>query len=152
MRLYIDGWLVSTEIETQHPFILYTFADSLLHIGGRPNTQVLNLHGGIQDVFYFNRVLQGDEVLALYHYTLEGPSGIHQYPNALLTPVPYPNPARDQLHLDLETQSPWRILDLQGRECQRGIFQPGLAIPVRDLIPGTYILQINGNAHRFTRE
>jgi len=151
MRLYRDGWLVSTEVELNHPFILYTFADSLLHIGGRPGIQALNLHGGIQDVFYYNRVLSGEEVLQLYNYTLEGPTSIHENHQAHPTAV-FPNPTQDQLFLELKTEAPWRILDLLGRECQHGLFQPGMPIPVRDLAPGTYILEINGEAHRFVRE
>lgn len=138
VSLFVDGNLELFSYNGLNYITLYQPADSLVHIGGRPETNLLNLDGGLLDVCYYNRILEEWEIQQLYDYTLEGPSSIS---DPLLTQEIklWPNPAKGELYHNLEQGAPWKIYDVFGREVSRGI-SSGNAIDTSIIPGGMYFL------------
>ena len=63
----------------------------------------------------------------------------------------YPNPAREQLHIELSQagQATFSLMDLQGRSLRQVTVQQQGMIPVQDLTPGVYLLRgtLNGQLY-----
>ncbi|MBS1629866.1 MAG: T9SS type A sorting domain-containing protein [Bacteroidetes bacterium] len=63
----------------------------------------------------------------------------------------WPNPANDELRLGgARAGSAYQILDLSGRQVQAGSVGKYLTVSVHSLVPGSYLLQISGDARRQT--
>ena len=66
----------------------------------------------------------------------------------------YPNPATDKLHVAADnlaiSNSPYHILDAQGRRVRSGTLADGTA-DVASLQPGMYVLVIHVNGQPITR-
>jgi minor extracellular serine protease Vpr len=58
----------------------------------------------------------------------------------------YPNPSRGWLQISgVEHSFAYRVLDLQGREVQRGVYTPGLPLKLEVIPSGIYVLAGDGN-------
>lgn len=138
LTLFVDGKYEFSITEFVNTSVLYQPADSLVHIGGRPGTDLLNLNGGLLDICYYNRILPTWEIQQLYNYTLEGPSSISD-PVLTQEIQLWPNPTKGELHHNLEQGAPWTIFDVFGREVSRGI-SSGNAIDTSTIPGGMYFL------------
>lgn len=136
MTLYLDGQFYDSFIEEDTPFILYEHPDSLLHIGGRPGANTLNLRGGLLDIFYYNRVLSPQEIGQLYQYTLDGPSQTNN-PHTGWSFRLWPNPSNGVLHHNLPDGLDWNICDALGRSVMSGISN-STPLDISPLPPGWY--------------
>ncbi len=65
----------------------------------------------------------------------------------------YPVPATEILHIKgISRTAPYRIFSMDGRLVKKGEYQPETAIPVSDLVKGTYIIVIEDKSVKFTRK
>jgi hypothetical protein len=138
LTLFVDGKLEFSKTVIFNLSVLYQPADSLVHIGGRPGTDLLNLNGGLLDVCYYNRILETSEIQQLYNYTLAGPSSISE-PVVKHEIKLWPNPAKSELYHNLEQGAPWTIYDIFGREVSKGI-SSGDAIDTSTFPGGMYFV------------
>lgn len=70
----------------------------------------------------------------------------------------FPNPARENINVNTtvsETERVGVISDITGRQLKTFFIEPGLnekSIPVNDLLPGVYILQLNTNGYQLSKK
>ncbi|WP_370898033.1 M1 family aminopeptidase [Chryseobacterium gossypii] len=65
----------------------------------------------------------------------------------------YPNPAKNELYLKgIRQKEDYTVYFTDGKLVKKGIYQPGKAIPVSELVPGTYILRIQEKNIKFIKK
>jgi hypothetical protein len=65
----------------------------------------------------------------------------------------FPNPVHDELFLtNQKTSFIYHIVDLSGKEIKRGESYPDLAISVKELRPGTYLIKFGDQVLKFVKE
>lgn len=64
----------------------------------------------------------------------------------------YPNPAKNELYIKgIHKAADYSIHSIDGRLMKKDIYQPNKAIPISELIPGTYIFSINEKSIKFIK-
>ena len=64
----------------------------------------------------------------------------------------YPNPARNELYIKgIHKAADYSIHSIDGRLMKKDTYQPNKAIPISELIPGTYIFSINEKSIKFIK-
>jgi len=140
VKLYIDGVLVKHEDGFDSNYTIVHWSN-LLSLGAfrQDDAQKTTdrFKGTIDELYFYNRVLSGTEVLALMQETL----GLEELgvSNALRI---YPNPAGNTIQISgLDTSVSYKIISTQGKILMSGFTTGNLNIS--DLESGFYILQID---------
>ena len=64
----------------------------------------------------------------------------------------YPNPAKNELYIKgIHKAADYSIHSIDGRLMKKDTYQPNKAIPISELIPGTYIFSINEKSIKFIK-
>lgn len=120
----------------------------------------------LSDTFYTDSsVVSGTN----YYYQLQAIFGTAQLESRLKVKTPgwplgfeeseqlvirvYPNPAKDQLMLDLRNDGPLQIINLQGKILISGKMSTGInQINISSLKPGVYFIHTKSNYYRFIKQ
>jgi phage tail protein X len=142
IKMYIDGqrqW-------SYYKGFITTFTSDSIYIGVSGNTTYFgNLHGSVDDIRVYNRMLTDIEVDSLFDEPNPNAVGINETNSNEKTVSIYPNPATNQLNVvtHVATNSPYRIFDIYGRTVANGNIQgSSMVLNIEELTPGTYFLRI----------
>ncbi len=65
----------------------------------------------------------------------------------------YPNPAKNELYLKrIDKPTEFSIHAIDGKLVRKAIYQPGKAIQIGELIPGAYVITVNGKYIKFIKD